>query len=285
MKDRMFMHLNNWMKKIGDEVSLKDINIPGTHDSATKYCQFSLFSGCQKKSIAEQLRIGVRAYDIRVDGMTLVHSFCKCRESFFGKSLTLDKVINDMFSFLSENPTETIVMLFKMDNGKDGRKCFSMLYDNFIVNNPEKWYLENEIPFLGEVRGKIVLVRRTDADYEKSGLDFTMMPDHGGMNETSSSAFSPNGKDTVTIQDRYSLLRKSKWEKSVKPLLEESEKYKENLILNYFSTAGIPIIPRFNAKHINKKFLSFSMEKRNHYGIMMFDFIDEEITDKVIKTN
>ena len=279
------MHLHNWMKNIRDDMSLKDISIPGTHDSSTKHCQFSLFASCQKKSIAEQLSMGVRAFDIRVDGMTLVHSFCKCKESFFGKNLTLDKVMGDMLSFLSENPTETIVMLFKMDKGDDSGKCFSMLYENFIVNNPEKWYLENEIPTLVEVRGKIVLVRRTEADYEKSGLDFTMMPDHGGMKETSSSSFSPNGKDTVTVQDRYSLLRKIKWEKSVKPLLEKSEEHKSNLVLNYFSTAGIPVIPRFNAKHVNKKFLLHTLQKGNHYGIMMFDFIDEKITEKVIKTN
>lgn len=273
------------MKNIGDDVSLKDINIPGTHDSATRYCQLSLFAGCQKKSIAEQLRIGVRAFDIRVDGMTLVHSFCKCKESFFGKKLTLNKVIGDMFSFLTENPTETIVMLFKMDKGEDSGKCFSLLYENFIKGKEEKWFLENKIPTLGEVRGRIVLVRRTDSSYEKSGIDFTMMPDHGGMKETSSSDFSPNGKDTVTVQDRYSLLRKRKWEKAVKPLLDESEKHKNNLILNYLSTAGIPIIPRFNARYVNRNFLSYSMRKRNHYGILMFDFIDESIAEKVIKTN
>lgn len=279
------MLLNNWMKNIGDDVSLKDISIPGTHDSTTRYCQFSIFAGCQKKSIAEQLSVGVRAFDIRVEGMTLVHSFCKCKESPFGKALTLDKVIGDMLSFLSENPTETIVMLFKMDKGNDSGKCFSMLYENFIENNPEKWYLENEIPTLGDVRGKIVLIRRNDSSYEKAGLDFTSMPDHGGMKEFSSSSFSPNGKDTVTVQDRYNLLRKIKWEKSVRPLLEKSEEHKNNLILNYFSTAGIPIIPRFNANYVNKKFLSHALLKGNHYGIMMFDFIDEEITDKVIKAN
>ena len=281
----MSMLLNNWMKNIGDEKSLREINIPGTHDSATRFCQLSLFSGCQNKSIAEQLSMGVRAFDIRVDGMILTHAFCKCKESFFGKNLTLEKVIGDMFSFLSENPTETIVMLFKMDNGNDSGKCFSLLYDNFIINNPDKWYLENEIPTLGQVRGKIFLVRRTDASVEKSGLDFTSMPDHGGTKEKSSSVFSPNGKDKVTIQDRYNLMRGKKWEKAVKPLLEDSGKHKDNLILNYLSTAGIPIIPRFNSAHINRQFLKFPLVKGEHYGIQMCDFINEKITEKIIKSN
>lgn len=281
----MSMLLHNWMKNIGDEVSLKNINIPGTHDSGTKFCQLSLFSSCQNKSISEQLLSGVRAFDIRVDGMNLVHSFCKCKESFFGRVLTLDKVIHDMFSFLTENPSETIVMLFKMDNGSDSKKCFSLLYNNFISPHPEKWYLENNIPALGQVRGKIVLVRRTDAEEEKSGIDFTMMPDHGGMKETKSSDFSFNGRDIVAIQDRYNLLRKNKWKMAVKPLLDESENHKDKLVLNYFSTAGIPLIPRFNSLYVNKKFLSHTLCKGNHYGIMMFDFVTDKITEKVIKTN
>lgn len=279
------MHLHNWMENIGDDVLLKNINIPGTHDSTTRYCQFSLFASCQKKSISEQLSAGVRVFDIRVDGMTLVHSFCKCKESPFGKALTLDKVIGDMFSFLAENPTETIVMLFKMDKGDDSGKCFSLLYENFIKPHPEKWYLENEIPSLGEVREKIVLVRRTDSSYEKAGLDFTSMPDHGGIKETSSSVFSPNGKDNVTIQDRYNLMRRKKWEEAVKPLLEDSEKHKNNLILNYLSTAGIPVIPRFNSSYVNCQFLNFPLIKGEHYGILMFDFADEKITQKVVETN
>ena len=279
------MHLNNWMKNIGSDVSLKDVNIPGTHDSATKYCQLSLFSGCQSKTVSEQLSLGVRAFDIRVDGMSLVHAFCKCKEGFFGKSLTLHKVIGDIFSFLAENPSETVVMLFKMDKGSDSKKCFSLLYENFILPNPEKWYLENSVPTLGQARGKIVLVRRTDASEESSGIDFTMMPDHGAKDKTDSSDFSFNGKDTVTVQDRYNLLRKRKWEKAVKCLLDNSEKYKDNLVLNYFSTAGFPVIPRFNSCHVNKKFLSHPLEKGNHYGIMMFDFVNSKITEKVIKTN
>lgn len=279
------MHLHNWMKNIGDEVSLKDINIPGSHDSSTQFCQFSLFSSCQNKNISRQLRIGVRVFDIRVDGMNLMHSFCKCRESRFGKSLTLEKVIGDMLLFLAENPSETILIFFKMDKGEDSAKCLDLLYENFIKTNPDKWYLENKIPALGEVRGKIVLVRRTDANLEKSGLDFTTMPDHGDKKKTHSSDFSPNGTDTVTVQDRYNLTRKAKWEKSVKPLLENSGKHKKNFILNYFSTAGIPFIPVFNAGYINRKFLNLPLKKGEHYGTMMFDFVDEKIARKVIETN
>ncbi len=281
----MSMPLHNWMKNIGDDKSLRDINIPGTHDSATKYCQFSLISSCQNKSIREQLEIGVRAFDIRVDKMTLVHSFCKCRKSLFGSVLTLQNVMDDIFSFLSENPSETVLMLFKMDNGESSEECFRLLYENFIKTNPDKWYLENKIPALGEVRGKIVLLRRTDAHTPKAGIDFNAMPYHGGIKETKWEDFSPNGEDTVTVQDRYMLLWYKKWKNSVKPLLEKSEEYKGNMILNFLSDAGFPFIPRFVSKYINHKFLSFNLKKENRYGVLMFDFVNEKLTEKVISSN
>jgi len=248
------MLLNNWMKNIGDEKFLKEINIPGTHDSSTKYCTFSLFSSCQDKSISEQLSIGVRAFDIRVDKMTLVHGFCKCRKSFFGKTLTLHNVIGKMFSFLKENPSETILMMFKMDNGQDSSLCFDLLYDNFIKMNPEKWYLENKFPTLGEVRGKIVLLRRTESKCEKSGIDFNAMPYQGGTKETGWESFSPNGSDNVIIQDRYMLTKKNKWNKAVKPLLQAGESLKGNMIFNFLSSAGFPLVPLFNASYVNRQF-------------------------------
>lgn len=273
------------MKNIGDERLLQDLNIPGTHDSSTKYCRFSLFSSCQNKSISEQLRIGVRAFDIRVDKMTLCHSFCKCRKSLFGKNLTLDDVIGDMFSFLEENPSETILMFFKMDKGDNSALCFDLLYDNFIKQNPDKWYLENKIPTLGEVRGKIVLLKRADAQQEKSGIDFNAMPYQGSTKEYCWEAFSPNGEDKVIIQDRYMLTRKKKWEKAVEPLLDESEGLKGSMIFNFLSSAGMPLVPRFNSKYVNRKFSKYSLKKGDFYGVLMFDFVNEKLTKKLITTN
>lgn len=281
----MSMRLNNWMKNIGDEKLLRDFNIPGTHDSGTKYCQFSLFSRCQNKTISEQLQLGVRVFDIRVDKMTLVHGFCKCRKNLFGKILTLNDVIGDMFSFLKENPSETILMMFKMDNGQDSSLCFDLLYDNFIKTNPDKWYLEEKIPMLGEVRGKIVLLRRTESKHEKAGIDFCAMPYHGDTKVTGWDSFSPNGVDDVIIQDRYRLMKKKKWEKAVKPLLEAGEGLKGSMIFNFLSTAGFPLMPFLNSSYVNSQFMKYPLVKGNYYGVLLLDFVNERLTEKIIETN
>ncbi|MBP3329482.1 MAG: phosphatidylinositol-specific phospholipase C domain-containing protein [Clostridia bacterium] len=276
------MSLNNWMKNIGDEKSLKDINIPATHDSTTKFCDFSLFSSCQSFTIREQLYMGVRCFDIRVNGMKLVHAFCKCKESRFGKQLQLLDVVSEMLMFLHENPSETVMMLFKMDSGENSARCLEMLFKFFIENNEEAFFTENRIPALGEIRGKIVLIRRTDSLRDEAGIDFTMMPDHGGRDKTTPDVFSPDGKDMVLVQDRYNLTRTIKWEKAVKPLLENES---EALTFNFLSTAGLPIIPRFNSKYINKEFLAYPLEKGKKYGVLFFDFVTPVITEKLINTN
>lgn len=276
------MSLNNWMKSIGNDKLLSQINIPATHDSATKYCDLSLFSSCQSYTISEQLYMGVRVFDIRVDGIKIVHSFCKCKKSRFGKQLQLVDIISDMLLFLRENPTETIVMMFKMDAGEDSARCFEMLFKLFIENNEKSFFTENRVPSLGEVRGKICIVRRTDSLRENCGLDFSKMPDQGQKEKVTPEVFSPNGEDYVLVQDRYNLSRKNKWKKAVKPLLDNEQ---EGFVFNFLSTAGFPVIPRYNAEYINKEFMSFSLEKGKKYGVLFFDFITPHITEKIIDTN
>lgn len=276
------MSLNNWMKNIGNDKLLSEINIPATHDSATKYCDFSLVSSCQSFTISEQLYMGVRCFDIRVDGMKLVHAFCKCKKSPFGKQLALIDIISDMLMFLRENSSETIIMSFKMDAGENSAKCLEMLFKLFIEVNEDSFFVENRIPALKEVRGKICLVRRTDSLRETAGLDFSKMPDQGAKDKVTPEIFSPNGTDFVLVQDRYNLSRKKKWEMAVKPLLENEQ---EGFVFNFLSTAGLPVIPRYNAKYINKEFMSFPLEKGRKYGVLSFDFITPLITEKIIDTN
>ncbi len=274
--------MKQWLKNIPNDTNLKDINLPGAHDACTKICQYSLFSRCQCYSIKEMLEFGVRVFDIRVDGEVCVHSVSKCKKTYFGSVLKTDDVMSDFFLFLEENPTETVLMIFKDEGKIPAEECLNALKEKFITPYPDKWYLENKIPALGKVRGKVVLINRINSSV---GIDFTKMPYQGGMKNFHSEDFSPNNFDTVTVQDRYMLTRSKKWNMAVKPMLENSEKYEKNYILNYFSSAGIPLIPWFNSRYINKKFLNFKLKKGNCYGTVMLDFVTPEIAEKIIETN
>lgn len=95
--------------------------------------------------------------------------------------LTAADTVNMCESFLKENPGETILFQLKEDDGDAGIALFGEFYAQCIRGREELWYLENRIPALGEVRGKIVLLRVVGVDAlhfddKTCGIDFSAYP-------------------------------------------------------------------------------------------------------------
>ena len=63
----------NWMQGIKDNTSLSDITIPGTHDSGTQNVDLPIWSKTQTLSVAEQLNIGIRYFDLRLEHVSDVY--------------------------------------------------------------------------------------------------------------------------------------------------------------------------------------------------------------------
>lgn len=157
---------HNWMKEFNDDTPLSALSIPGTHNSPT-YHKALPSVRCQAVNPVEQLKNGVRFFDIRVqpsnpsdpkdDGLNLVHGV-------FPVSLTGTKkfrgLLNEILDFLKENPSETLIMSLKREGPGDATdQQLSLILKN-LYTDPSKWYTEPRVPKLGEVRGRIVLLRR-----------------------------------------------------------------------------------------------------------------------------
>lgn len=72
----IIMKLKSWMSKIDGKNEVLRLNIPGTHDCVTQFVQFSHISKCQNMNIYEQLYLGVRALDIRVESRAIGLKWC-----------------------------------------------------------------------------------------------------------------------------------------------------------------------------------------------------------------
>lgn len=292
--------LNNWMKNIRDDVRISEINIPGTHNSCTKKVQFSYLSKCHDLTISEQLNIGVRFLDIRVEKdagkLKTVHSIADCYTTHGEKEkLFLEYVLNDCKKFLKENPTETIVLCIKRDDGASSEETFDLLYENYIKNDP-LWFTENRIPLLSEVRGKMVFFNRCHVDFtntaytdKNTGLRLSNWPDLPKNSEVFLAnapicTLAHTAEETYYLQDMYKLFPKEKWEKAVLPLLENPPQEK-GLFLNYFSAANFIHSPRKYTRYIYKKFDKIPLKAHIKYGWLIFDFPTENICEKVISTN
>lgn len=292
------MKLENWMAAIDGNRDLLRLAIPGTHDSVTKYVQFAYICKTQELTIYEQLNMGIRALDIRVESggerLKMVHGFAKVftTANKTGKQMDLSHVLEQCYDFLHENPSETIVFQFKNDSGKENEKCFDNLFFNYIAKAPEMWFCENRVPALDEARGKIYLIRRCkmadrpEFNEKNTGLDFsrwveqdTIAPEPLTLN---------TGGDRPAefiILDRFKYKPEPRWNECVKPFLDKAEPFDGRYIINYLSTAGGLKGPRRNAEYINPQFMKYPLDPAKYYGTVYSDFPTKELVMKIINAN
>ncbi|KAI2606949.1 PLC-like phosphodiesterase [Hypoxylon fragiforme] len=182
-------NLSSWMREVHDDYPLSALSIPGTHNTPTYHLALPSVR-CQAASVREQLENGVRFFDIRVNvssdssELALVHSA-------FPVSLTGTKYFKDLldvvYAFIEANPSEALIMSIKREGtGRGTDQQLSKILKNRFYEDGRRWYTNPRIPKIGEVRGKIVLLRRHHNDPSLDGewgglgwgLDGSVWPDN-----------------------------------------------------------------------------------------------------------
>lgn len=173
------------MKYVDDNKFLDELSIPGTHDSGT--CNVdndtepqSSQVKCQQDYIPTQLLEGIRYFDIRLgkgDDPGIDHGIFYLLKKD-GNYLHLSDVIGYFKTFLNENPTEALIMLVSRGNDEATDESVTTAFAKVLDDNPKLFYTSSRVPTLGEVRGKIVLLRRFGLDGDSVsghtwGLDLT----------------------------------------------------------------------------------------------------------------
>lgn len=289
----MIINLCKWMETLDGSRPVLQYNLAGSHDCATQYVQFSHITKCQDLNIYEQLCIGIRLLDARVesegDRLKMVHAVAKAfnSPSVFAEQMDMSDVLAHCYRFLSENPYETIILMFKNDSSGADEECFDNLYNTYISENEDKWFLENRIPTLDEVRGRIVLLNRCNANQSSNtGINCTQWEDQGEtVPEPLSLETGGEHSETFVIQDRYKYKPEEKWNDCVRPFLDEASEFSGNYIINYLSTAGGIKGPFKNSLYINPQFIEYPLNKNYYYGIICCDFPSRDLTRKIIETN
>lgn len=270
----------NWMGSIADYKNLASISIPGTHDSGALYEPVYGTAKCQDMTIDEQLAAGVRYLDIRcrhIDDAFAIH------HGSVYQNLNFNDVLNSAYSFLNNNPTETILMSVKEEyDPSNNTRSFEQTFDSYIAANPDKWCLDTNIKNLGDVRGKIVLVRRFGASSSK-GIDCTNWADNTAFTIN-------NGSANLRIQDQYVVPdNNAKWSVIQYHFNEAKSQNSSWLYINYTSgyksIIGIPSI-RTVSDSINPQLLSyFTANAKGRFGITVMDFADNEKCAIIIASN
>jgi hypothetical protein len=150
-----------WMAGVSDSTPLNLMSLPGTHETCAHRGGES--AECNNLSLADQLNSGLRVFDIRLrhfqDTFPIHHG-----RVFQDLNFTRD--VRDVCqAFLAKNPSETIVLIIKKEYTEaEIHSTFEQLFRSCLAGSEDFWYLDNTIPTLGQVRRKIVLIRRFNSD-------------------------------------------------------------------------------------------------------------------------
>ena len=230
----------NWMSLLPDGRYLSELNIPGTHDSATANVEGSWNASynkvaCQKYFIEQQLYAGVRALDLRTrwhgDDMVMVHGDFICHtpdHNNRSKNKTFRSVLDTVIAYLDKHPSEAVIVTLKIASGDEdkGRLALVNILNEYTANYPNRFYCWTETAFpntlvaaqnrmtsptLGQARGKIVLMTRVDMSgagesslYSYTGPDLTKWDDSYKDRNHYAQRIESESKVAVYIQDDYS---------------------------------------------------------------------------------
>lgn len=273
MRPRRLSDGPNWMSSIDSELALSEVSIPGSHDSCALYEPYPGSATCQTAALSAQLSMGVRFLDVRCknDGKKF-----DIYHGPIGEKTTFDQVLSDTSSFLSNNPTETVIMSVKEENSKTG-DSFESVFRNYVARNPTIWSLDSHIPKLKAVRGKIILLRRFKGSI---GIDGTDWPDNRTFL-----------KGNLDVEDLYNVSKPQlKWDAVLKHLDAAPLGSPSSIFMTFTSGYvpgffGIPNITDV-ASLVNQSLAKyFKSAKAGRYGIIPMDFVAEDTCSHIIATN
>jgi len=261
-------NLASFLADMPDRIPLSSLLLPGSHDTMAFYGW--PIAQCQSTStpLSTQLHNGIRVIDIRLAVVPQPSSLRTTTvdkhkliayHGFWPQKTPFTSILNDLFNFLSSpiGSKETIVMSIKQeDYAITPAPLFSKLVRDTIVHGPGgwdesskiqqaktdhnngMWFLENRIPKLGELRGKVVMLSRFGGDgsgwengLEGLGIHPTTWPD------SEKDGFEWELKGTVVkTHDWYAI-------PSFLSIPEKMERATQNLILpSVVPTTGQPTL-------------------------------------------
>jgi 1-phosphatidylinositol phosphodiesterase len=193
-------------------------------------------------TIEQQLNAGIRFFDIRCrhyENSFPIHHAEKFQNQFF-----VPDVMEVCVKFLNAHPLECIVMHIKKEYSEaDCTETFQETFERNLQGFQRFWYLGDTVPMLGDVRGKIVLLRRFDAERLPLGIDATSWEDKA--------TFTISNNAQLRIQDEYDVPTlcniDDKWDEA-EALFEEAKPGDPNVWYINWTSGAVGASPENIAK-------------------------------------
>ena len=157
---------NCWMATLPSRVKMNMLSMPGTHDSATSAVSTSM-AQTQTLTIGEQLRAGIRAFDLRprytaANESDISLANLEIYHGIIATGVKWHDAMDTIMTFLTQNPTETVYVNLQKENSS-GSNDYSQMWRTSI-----RTYLQQHRTqvlqqltantSLGDCRGKVLVV-------------------------------------------------------------------------------------------------------------------------------
>jgi 1-phosphatidylinositol phosphodiesterase len=266
------------MRSIADNTNITRMAIPGTHDSgAWQYCVTPMCRA-HDVSIATQLDIGVRAFDIRVGdagGGTY-----KVYHGPVDMGITVQSVLDDIVTFLDTNRSEFIILMLKQETGKiDISGPINGMVNTTLVGKLYNSAIE-EWPDISALRRRVLVFSRLPSPHA-SHFNTTAWPDN--PSEVFLKLTTKPANFGIVLQDLYNSPKVVDKQKAIVDLLDHADasQDKKLLYVNYTSFVWKPYQPLTIGRDPTKPWLL----KQRGKGVICVDAVDTEITDSIIGNN
>ncbi len=253
----------DWMSRLDDGSPLPLISIPATHDAGTALGATG-GTRCQVLTIPAQLGLGLRGFDIRLRQVNGVLGVYHGEES---QKLSFQSVMKAFAGFLAAHPKEFIVMRVReeakaVSPTQSFEAAFAKQTQAMLFYHASS---RTEIPTVGRVRGKIVLLD-----------NYGKLPN---------SIAYPN--PTMSVQDDYDTSDMDKKLKEIVAKFEDAlgRKTGETWDVNYTSSSTLQVDQLANAKAVNLKVREYLKGKKGHLGLVLMNFPGVEAIRSIIDSN
>ena len=268
---------SDWMSELDDGAVLNSISIPGTHDSGALHSIAEISGKCQSLSIKEQLKIGVRFLDIRLqlvnDRLRVVHSITDQMTDF-------EDVLEDMSDFIRNNESEFLIVSIKEDaSSKKSDREFTEVLEEMLLSCSEIRRARELPDTVGEARGGIHVVSR----YRGASLG---VPCYDGWEDDASFVI-----EGIYVQDNYRVSNVEEKLADIHDTYAVSAKKTHSLVLNYTScyleSSFPPIYAGLPAHKINRDTQNTlgNEHASGPFGVLVCDFMTAELAQAIIGRN
>ena len=160
---------SRWMKQLADNRLVADLSLPGSHDACTADGWYSneviaeLMAQTQDLTISEQLKVGVRVFDVRPernienDG----HYALRCSHGPMYTKLLVRDFLQILKQYLAANPTEFCILTTDLSVTTD-KKAWAQEFDALINSSEFSSMFADFKPRLtvGEMRGHVLMLSK-----------------------------------------------------------------------------------------------------------------------------